>query len=88
MDQAAIVLIAVFSVLALFVILPGMILHYITMWRKQKTLQPDDERMLEDLWRSAKAMERRIESLEALLEKSEADAPRRPPRPSRSSLED
>jgi phage shock protein B len=88
MDQAAIVLIAVFSVLALFVILPGMILHYITMWRKQKTLQPDDERMLEDLWRSAKAMERRIESLEALLEKSEADAPRRPPRPSRSTLED
>ncbi|WP_353256038.1 envelope stress response membrane protein PspB [Hyphomonas sp.] len=88
MDQAAIVLIAVCSVLALFVILPGMILHYITMWRKQKTLQPDDERMLEDLWRSAKAMERRIESLEALLEKSEADAPRRPPRPSRSTLED
>lgn len=44
--------------------------------------------MLEDLWRSAKAMERRIESLEALLEKSEADAPRRPPRPSRSTLED
>jgi phage shock protein B len=88
MDQAAIVLIAVFSVLALFVILPGMILHYITMWRKQKTLQPDDERMLEDLWRSAKAMERRIESLEALLEKSEADAPRRPPRPSRSTLQD
>ena len=88
MDQAAIVLIAVFSVLALFVILPGMILHYITMWRKQKTLQPDDERMLEDLWRSAKAMERRLESLEALLEKSEADAPRRPPRPSRSTLED
>ena len=88
MDEAAIVLIAVCSVLALFVILPGMILHYITMWRKQKTLQPDDERMLEDLWRSAKAMERRIESLEALLEKSEADAPRRPPRPSRSTLED
>lgn len=88
MDEAALVLIAVTSVLALFVILPGMILHYITMWRKQKTLQPDDERMLEDLWRSAKAMERRIESLEALLEKSEADAPRRPPRPSRSTLED
>lgn len=34
MDQAAIVLIAVCSVLALFVILPGMILHYIMMWRK------------------------------------------------------
>ena len=30
-------------------------------------LQPDDERMLEDLWRSARAMERRIESLESII---------------------
>jgi phage shock protein B len=88
MDEGAIVLIVMVCVLTLFVILPAMILHYVTMWRRQKTLQPDDERMLEDLWRSAKAMERRIESLEALLEKTEADAPRRPPRPTRSTLED
>jgi phage shock protein B len=88
MDEASIVLIAVTGTVALFIILPGMILHYVTMWRRQKTLQPDDERMLEDLWRSAKAMERRIESLEALLDKSDAEAPRRPPRPSRSTLED
>ena len=88
METGAIVAIVVVSVGALFVVLPAMILHYITMWRKQKTLQPDDERMLEDLWRSAKAMERRIEALEALLEKSEADAPRRPPRPSRSTFDD
>lgn len=88
METGAIVAIVVVSIGALFVVLPAMILHYITMWRKQKTLQPDDERMLEDLWRSAKAMERRIEALEALLEKSEADAPRRPPRPSRSTFDD
>ncbi len=88
MDEAAIVLIAVTGTVVMFVILPGMILHYITMWRRQKTLQPDDERMLEDLWRSAKAMERRIESLEALLDKAEADSPRRPPRSSRSTFED
>lgn len=88
MDEAGIVLIAVTGTLALFIILPGMILHYVTMWRRQKTLQPDDERMLEDLWRSAKAMERRIESLEALLDKTEADAPRRPPRPSRSTFDE
>jgi phage shock protein B len=88
MDEAAIVLIAITGTVALFIVLPGMILHYVTMWRRQKTLQPDDERMLEDLWRSAKAMERRIESLEALLDKSDAEAPRRPPRPSRSTFED
>jgi phage shock protein B len=88
MDEAAIVLIALTGTVALFIVLPGMILHYVTMWRRQKTLQPDDERMLEDLWRSAKMMERRIESLEALLDKSEADAPRRPPRPTRSTFDD
>jgi phage shock protein B len=88
MDEAAIVLVAVTGTVALFIILPGMILHYVTLWRRQKTLQPDDERMLEDLWRSAKAMERRIESLEALLEKNEADAPRRPTRPTRSTFEE
>jgi phage shock protein B len=88
MDEASIAMIAIVGTVALFIVLPGMILHYVTMWRRQKTLQPDDERMLEDLWRSAKAMERRIESLEALLDKSEADAPRRPPRPSRSTFDE
>lgn len=88
MDEASIAMIAIVGTVALFIVLPGMILHYVTMWRRQKTLQPDDERMLEDLWRSAKAMERRIESLEALLEKTEADAPRRPPRPSRSTFDE
>jgi phage shock protein B len=86
--ETSIALIAIIGTLSLFVILPGMLLHYITMWRRQKTLQPDDERMLEDLWRSAKTMERRLEALEALLEKSETDAPRRPPHRSKSSFED
>lgn len=64
------------AVLSIFVILPGMTFHYITLWRKQRSLMPDDERMLEDLWRSAKRMERRIETLEALIETDAAD--RRP----------
>jgi len=85
MDEMLIPLVAI---LALFVVLPGMVFHYITLWRRQKTLQPDDERMLEDLWRSAKAMERRIETLESLLEARDADSHRRPPRPHRSTFED
>ena len=77
--------IPIIAIVSLFIVLPGMIFHYITLWRKQKTLMPDDERMMEDLWRSAKAMERRIESL---LEQSEADSPRRPPRSSRPTFDD
>lgn len=66
-------IIAIVAVVAIFVVFPGMVFHYITLWRKQKTLLPDDERMLEDLWRSAKAMERRIETMEALIEASDED---------------
>lgn len=66
MDEEIIV--AIVGIAALFVILPGMVFHYITLWRNQRALMPDDEKMLEDLWRSAKRMERRIETLEALLD--------------------
>ena len=80
MDESWII-IPVFGVLSIFVILPALLFHYITLWRKQRTLQPDDERMIEDLWRLAKAMERRIETLEALMSEHNTDrgsAPRRP----------
>ena len=49
-------MVAVMGIVSIFIILPALIFHYVTLWRRQKTLQPDDERMLEDLWRSAKAM--------------------------------
>jgi phage shock protein B len=62
------------AIVSLFIVFPGMVFHYITLWRKQKTLEPDDERMLEDLWRSAKAMERRIETLEKLVDTHPEDA--------------
>lgn len=78
-------IIPLLAVVSIFIVLPAMFFHYVTLWRKQRTLQPDDERMLEDLWRSAKAMERRIETLEALIDAQAEDrgaAARRTPRPS------
>lgn len=76
-------IIGLVAVVSIFVILPGMVFHYITMWRRQKTLQPDDERMLEDLWRSARSIERRLETMEALIEDEgeEEDTPPRRRRP-------
>tara|TARA_R110000787_G_scaffold16825_6_gene52928 strand:- start:401 stop:664 length:264 start_codon:yes stop_codon:yes gene_type:complete len=87
MDEGLIALVAILSI---FVFLPGMVLHYVSQWRRQKTLQPDDERMLEDLWRSAKAMERRLETLEALLAHDDDDNRERgrPVRRPRSTLDD
>ncbi|MGF1462752.1 MAG: envelope stress response membrane protein PspB [Maricaulaceae bacterium] len=56
----------------LFGVFPAVVLHYIAKMRTSKSLSVDDEHMLEDLWKAAKRMERRIESLEAILD---AEAP-------------
>ena len=51
------------------VALPAVIMHYVTEWRKMKTPTPDDERLVDDLWRTAQRMERRIEALETILDR-------------------
>ncbi|MCR9270874.1 MAG: envelope stress response membrane protein PspB [Hyphomonadaceae bacterium] len=78
-------IIAIVAIGAVFIIFPAMVFHYITLWRKQKTLLPDDERMLEDLWRSARSIERRIETIEELMDaqEDEPQSRRRPLSPRR-----
>ncbi|MCF6292194.1 MAG: envelope stress response membrane protein PspB [Robiginitomaculum sp.] len=57
------------AILLLVVVAPvWIVFHHITKWRDQKGLSADDEHMLEDLWRSARRMENRIVSLEAILD--------------------
>lgn len=65
------------SIVSIFIILPWMVLHYFSKARSAGRLTEEDERMLEDLWRSAKAMERRIDTLERLLDEDGAP-PKRP----------
>ncbi len=78
-------LIPMVAIISLFVILPWMILHYISKSRNARSLSEDDERMLEDLWRSARTMERRIETLERLIE---PDSQPVRPRPAQSTRGD
>jgi phage shock protein B len=52
-----------------FVALPATIMHYTTEWRKTKSLSPDDERLVDDLWKTAQRLERRVEALETILDK-------------------
>lgn len=57
------------TVLFLTIVLPlWLILHYITKWRSARGLSAEDERMLADLWQSAKRMEERVVTLEAILD--------------------
>ncbi|WP_018997557.1 envelope stress response membrane protein PspB [Hirschia maritima] len=85
MDQEF--LIPIVAILSIFVIFPWMCMHYFTMWRSNKGLSADDERMLEDLWRSARKMERRIETIERLVEPEGRDTDA-PPRRRRDDLRD
>lgn len=61
------------AVLFLVIVAPiWLVLHYITRWRSHRALSSEDERMLVDLWQSAKRMEQRIVTLEKILD---AEAP-------------
>ena len=53
----------------LFVGMPATIMHYITEWRKTKAPTPDEERLVDDLWRTAQRLERRVEALETILDR-------------------
>ena len=61
-------------ILFLVIVAPlWLLLHYINRWRSTKTLSAEDERMLADLWQSAKRMESRIETLETILDAETPD---------------
>jgi phage shock protein B len=78
-------IIAIVSVLSIFVVMPWMIMNFLSKTRKSNGLTDEDQRMLEDLWRSARTMERRVETLERLIEPD--NAPIRP-RPSATTRGD
>ena len=42
--------------------------HYTTKWKLSKGLSKDETHMLEDLWKTAQAMENRVITLEAILD--------------------
>lgn len=71
------------AVLAIFIGLPWLFLHYLTKNRSSGRLDGDEERMLEDLWKSARGMERRVETMERLLEDDAPMGMRERPQPTR-----
>ena len=57
----------------IFVACPGVFLHYQTEMRKMKSISTDDERLVDDLWKTAQRLERRVEALETILDKEAPD---------------
>lgn len=56
-----------------FIAFPATVMHYMTEWRKSKSLSTDDERLVDDLWKTAQRLERRVEALETILDKEAPD---------------
>lgn len=64
----------VLGVVFVSVVLPLVIvLHYVTKWKEAKGLTKEDEKMLEEIWASAKKMESRINALETILDDQAPD---------------
>lgn len=56
-------------VLLLVIVLPlWLILRYITIWKKDKIISPENESTLSDLRREAERLERRLEVMERILD--------------------
>jgi phage shock protein B len=70
----------VLGILALTIVVPlWIVFHYLTRWRAQRGLTTEDERMLADLWESAKRMENRIVNLERIVKEGADGRPKEGP---------
>lgn len=58
---------AVLIVICLFVVLPAIILHYVTKWKTAPTLTQGDEEMLEELYKLARRLDERMDTVERLV---------------------
>ena len=62
-------LMVVLIVAIIFVACPAVLMHYQAELRKTKSISADDERLVDDLWKTAQRLERRVEALETILDK-------------------
>ena len=56
-----------FAIVSLFIILPWIILHYVTRWKTAATLTTGDEALLDELYRVARRLEDRMVTVERLV---------------------
>ena len=56
-----------FAVASIFIVLPWIILHYVTKWKTAATITTDDEVLLEELYNLAKRLDERMDTVERLV---------------------
>ena len=63
----------VIAIVAIFIGLPWIILHYITRWKTAATITTDDEVLLEELYQLAKRLDDRMDTVERLVASDNPD---------------
>jgi len=64
----------VLGILFMTIVAPlWIIFHYTTVWKQQKTITGEDERILEDLFDGAERMEARLDAIERILDQDDAN---------------
>ena len=64
---------AIIIVPAIFIGLPWVVLHYITRWKTAATLTSGDEQLLDELYRLAKRLDDRMDTVERLVAADNAE---------------
>jgi phage shock protein B len=58
----------ILAIVFMVVVMPFIvILHYVTKWKATKGLSSDEQRLLEELWKTSQAMDSRLNALETIL---------------------
>ena len=57
----------VLAIVAIFIGLPWLVLHYMTRWKTAPTITVDDEVLLEELYNLAKRLDERMDTVERLV---------------------
>ncbi|MBX7495235.1 envelope stress response membrane protein PspB [Qipengyuania sp. 6B39] len=63
----------VFAIVAIFIALPWLVLHYVTKWKTSATITTDDEVLLEELYNLAKRLDDRMDTVERLVASDNPD---------------
>ena len=63
----------ILAIVAIFIALPWIVLHYITKWKTSATITQDDEVLLEELYNLAKRLDARMDTVERLVASDNPD---------------
>ncbi|PVX30786.1 envelope stress response membrane protein PspB [Sphingomonas pokkalii] len=61
------ILIPLFVCAILFLGLPWLVFHYVTKWKQAGTITREDENLLDDLYRTARMLEDRLNTVERII---------------------